>query len=76
MILLAQVYQIISQIIKINELSSYYMDIQLMRKNSEENLYTIEKPSPYLIRKRKYQKFLKLKEKENNLNNSPAMKAR
>jgi hypothetical protein len=64
MILLAQVYQIISQIIKNNELSAYYMDYQQsIRKNSEENLYNIEKPSPYLIRKRKYQKFLKLKEK-------------
>lgn len=58
-VLLAQVYQIISQIIQRYDLSEYYMDYQFVRKNSEENINLLDHPSPYLIRKRKFQKFMR-----------------
>jgi len=58
-VLLAQVYQIISSIIKRYDLSEYYKDYQLSRKNSSENIGLIDQPSPYLIRKRKFQRFLR-----------------
>lgn len=57
-VLLAQVYQILSQIIQRNDLSEYYSDYDLARKSSEENISLINFPSPYLVRKRKFQKFM------------------
>ena len=57
-VLLAQVYQILSQIIQRNDLSEYYSDYEITRKSSEENIELINFPSPYLVRKRKFQRFL------------------
>lgn len=58
-VLLAQVYQIISQILKRYDISEYYSDYESVRKHSEENINIIDEPSPYLIRKRKFQKFMR-----------------
>lgn len=58
-VLLAQVYQILSQIIKRYDLSEYYCDYESVRKNSEENINLLDRPSPYLIRKKKFQKFMR-----------------
>ena len=58
-VLLAQVYQIISQLIKSYDLSEYYSDYESVRKYSEEDVNILDSPSPYLIRKRKFQKFMR-----------------
>ena len=62
-VLLAQVYQTISQILKSLNLKEYYsVYSQTGRKRSEDNINLIDEPSPYLERKRKWGFFVDQRE--------------